>query len=92
MKVLLSIRPEFAFKIFDGTEKYEYHPSIFRRHDIKTVVVRASNPVKKVIGELKIGKIICEEPRALWLKTQDESGITRKIFLDYFENRQKVTR
>ena len=89
MKVLLSIKPEFALKIFDGSKRYEYRRSIFKRHAIKTVVVYASDPIKKVIGEFEIGEILCEEPQALWLKTGDEAGITRERFLDYFENSQK---
>jgi len=89
MKVLLSIKPEFALKIFDGSKRYEYRRSIFKRHGIKTVVVYASDPIKKVIGEFEIGEILCEEPQALWLKTGDEAGITRERFLDYFENSQK---
>jgi len=89
MKVLLSIKPEFALKIFDGSKKYEYRRVIFRRRDVKTVVVYASDPIKKVIGEFEIGEILHEEPQALWLKTGDKAGITKKRFLDYFENMGK---
>lgn len=89
MKVLLSIKPEFALKIFEGTKKYEYRRAIFKRNNVRTVLVYASDPIKKVIGEFEIGEILCEEPQALWLKTGDESGITKERFLDYFENREK---
>ena len=30
MKVVLSIKPEFANKIFDGTKKFEFRKSIFK--------------------------------------------------------------
>ena len=89
MKVLLSIKPEFALKIFDGSKRYEYRRVIFRRAEVKTVVVYASDPIKKVIGEFEIGEILHEEPQALWAKTGDKAGVTKKRFLDYFENREK---
>jgi predicted transcriptional regulator len=89
MKVLLSIKPEFALKIFDGSKRYEYRRTIFKRGEVKIVVVYASDPIKKVIGEFEIGEILREEPQALWAKTGDKAGITKKRFLDYFENRGK---
>lgn len=35
--VLLSIKPKFAHKIFDGTKKYEFHKQIFKDDTITTV-------------------------------------------------------
>jgi len=37
MKILLSIKPEYAEKIFAGTKKYEFRRSIFKNPDVKTV-------------------------------------------------------
>ena len=31
MKILLSIKPEFAERIFDGSKKYEFRKVIFRK-------------------------------------------------------------
>lgn len=89
MKVLLSIKPEFALKIFDGSKGYEYRRTIFKRSEVTTVVVYASEPIKKVIGEFDIGEILHEEPQALWAKTGDHAGITKKKFLEYFRKRMK---
>ena len=50
MKVLLSIKPEFADKIFNGTKKYEFRKSIFKNKDVDTVVVYASSPCKYIIN------------------------------------------
>ena len=58
MKVVLSIKPEFANKIFDGTKKYEFRKAIFKNDKIKTIIVYASSPVQQVIGEFEIEKII----------------------------------
>jgi predicted transcriptional regulator len=89
MKVLLSIKPEFAFKIFNGSKKYEYRRILFKHPGIKTIIVYASNPVKKVIGEFDIENILHEEPEMLWHKTGDHSGISREKFFDYFTDARK---
>ena len=89
MKVLLSIKPEFALKIFDGSKKYEYRRAIFKRGEVTTVVVYASDPIKKVIGEFAIGDILHDEPQMLWVKTKDYAGITEKRFLEYFRDKTK---
>ena len=51
MRVLLSIKPEFAEKIFAGTKKYEFRKSIFKNANVKRIVVYASYPVQMVICE-----------------------------------------
>jgi predicted transcriptional regulator len=87
MKVVLSIKPEYANKIFDGTKKFEFRKAIFKNNKIKTVIVYASSPVQKVIGEFEIEQIIKHNIRTLWALTQDFSGITEDYFYQYFANR-----
>lgn len=88
MRVLLSIKPEFAKMIFDGSKRYEYRRVIFKRQDIKTVAVYVSNPTSKVIGEFDIEKIIQDDPMSLWSSTKECSGITLESFLKYFTNKK----
>ncbi|WP_303316984.1 ASCH domain-containing protein [Flavivirga abyssicola] len=88
MRVLLSIKPEFAFKIFDGIKKFEFRKVIFKKPEIKTVVVYASSPVKRVIGEFEIDDIITSNPKDLWETTKLQSGITEDFFYKYFANRE----
>lgn len=87
MKVLLSIRPEFAFKIFDGEKKFEFRKVIFKNPDIRTVVVYASSPVQQVIGEFEIDDILSSSPNEIWELTKKYSGISEIYFHEYFENR-----
>lgn len=89
MKVLLSIKPEFAEKIFNGTKKYEFRRSIFKNKNVKTVVVYASSPVQRVIGEFEIATILNHNLQELWNLTKDHSGITKNFFFDYFINKEK---
>jgi len=89
MKVLLSIKPEFALKIFDGTKRYEYRRVIFKRSDVRTIIVYVTDPIKKVIGEFEIDAIINEELQSLWLKTKNHAGITKEMFFQYFSDRDR---
>jgi predicted transcriptional regulator len=90
MKVLLSIKPQFALKIFDGTKKFEFRKSVFKNSNINTVVVYASSPVQKVIGEFTIDEIMEEKPNVLWEMTQKHSGISKEFFDEYFFNRDRA--
>lgn len=89
MDVLLSIRPHFAERIFNGTKKYEYRKTIFSRADIQKVIVYVSSPVKKIVGEFRIADIIWDKPEILWLKTWSSAGINRDFFLQYFTGKDK---
>ncbi len=89
MRVLLSIKPEFAEKIFEGTKLFEFRRAIFKNRNVKKVVVYASSPVKKVIGEFEIDGIIRSNIDELWNQTQDHSGITKEYFYQYFSNREE---
>ena len=88
MKVVLSIKPEYANKIFDGTKKFEFRKAIFKNDKIKTVIVYASSPVQKVIGEFEIEKIINHDLDTLWCITQHYSGISEDYFYQYFAEKE----
>jgi len=87
MRVLLSIKPEFAEKIFTGEKKYEFRRTIFKRADVRGVMVYASAPISKVVGEFEIDTIISADLDILWAKTKSSSGITEKYFFSYFNNK-----
>ncbi len=87
MKVLLSIKPEYAEMIFSGLKKYEFRRAIFKNPDIKTIVVYASSPVQKVIGEFEIETIINANLEVLWKKTKNHAGIDQAFFLQYFSKK-----
>jgi predicted transcriptional regulator len=89
MKVLLSIKPEFVEEIVLGRKKFEYRKSIFKRNDIPSVVVYATKPYGKVIGEFEIEKILFDKPNNIWNQTKKYSGITKSYFNSYFEGREK---
>ena len=89
MKVLLSIKPKYADLIFEGTKRYEFRRTIFKNKEIKKIVVYASSPVQKVIGEFEIETILNEEIVNLWKKTKRYAGIDEEYFYHYFDNKEK---
>lgn len=88
MKVVLSIKPEFAFKIFNGTKRFEFRKAIFKNPAVKQVIVYASSPVQRVIGEFEIEEILKYEKKQLWEMTKKESGITEDFFFQYFKEKE----
>jgi predicted transcriptional regulator len=84
MRVLLSIKPEFAEKIFSGEKQYEFRRVVFKNKDVTKIVVYASAPVSMVIGEFEIEHVISAEPNKLWDQTKAFAGITKEYFLEYF--------
>ncbi|MCC7571697.1 hypothetical protein KO465_10350 [Candidatus Micrarchaeota archaeon] len=88
MKVLLSIKPEFAEMIFNGTKKYEFRRTIFKDKNVNIVVVYASSPIQRVIGEFEIDTILNDNLQELWNRTKYYSGISEDYFFEYFNNRE----
>lgn len=48
------------------------------------VVVYASSPVQKVIGEFEIESILEHPPEELWNRTREGAGISKDYFMAYF--------
>lgn len=88
MRVLLSIKPEFADKIFDGTKKFEFRRTIFKNPNVKNIVVYASSPIQKVVGEFEVEEIITHNPSKLWEITKKYSGISEHYFFEYFADKE----
>lgn len=89
MKVILSIKPIYAEKILNGEKTFELRKSIFKKNNINKVIIYASSPISKVIGEFEIDSILHDEINELWKKTKENNGVERTFFNEYFENRKK---
>lgn len=95
--VLLSIKPRFAEAIFAGTKKFEFRRAIFRNREVSRVIVYASSPVCKVLGEFEIGSVLELSINDLWKRTESWAGIEKAYFKSYFKGKRhgyalKVTR
>ncbi|CRF34526.1 MULTISPECIES: ASCH domain-containing protein [Brachyspira] len=88
MKVLLSIKPEYVEKIFNGSKKYEIRKSIFKRKNIKKIIIYSSSPISKVVGEFEIEDIISDDLDNVWNIIKYESGVSVDFFYKYLENKE----
>ncbi|MCA8316360.1 ASCH domain-containing protein [Burkholderia multivorans] len=88
MRVLLSIKPEYADRILSGEKRFEFRKAVFKNSNVRTVVIYATMPVGKVVGEFEIDSILKESPSKLWRTTREYSGITKAFFETYFRGRK----
>lgn len=87
MKVLLSIKPEYAEKILSGEKKFEFRRVLPKNKSVKKAVIYATLPVGKIIGEFEIEELISDNPPRLWEATAEFSGITADFFDMYFNGK-----
>jgi predicted transcriptional regulator len=87
MKVILSIKPQYAEKILDGTKRFEFRKAGFSMSGVTTVVIYATKPIGKVVGEFEIDKIHVDAPSKIWSKTKLHAGIDKKFFDEYYKDR-----
>ena len=88
--VLLSIKPEFAHKIFEGSKKFEFRKQVFKDTSVKKVIVYSSSPEQKVIGEFEIETILSDTPYNIWIQTKLYSGISQEFYDEYFKGRDNA--
>lgn len=89
MKILLSIKPEFAERIFDGTKRFEFRKAVHANREVRTVVVYVTRPVGRIVGEFEVAGITEAAPSSLWEKTQEFAGVSREFFDEYFLGRER---
>lgn len=89
MRVLLSIKPEFAEKILNGTKRYEFRKQNFSKN-VETVVIYATKPVGKIVGEFKLKAVLEGAPEQIWQQTEKFSGIHKSFFDVYYRNCKKA--
>ncbi len=89
MKIILSVKPKYALKILEGKKTYELRKTLFKNPEINKVLVYASSPISKIIGEFEIEEIIHLELNELWKIVKDKSEVDKKFYDEYFQNREK---
>lgn len=81
---MLSIKLIYVSKIISGEKRYEYRKKRCKK-DVEVVYMYSSRPVKKVIGEFSVKKIISDSPTKLWNKTCKYGGIDSVSYNKYFD-------
>lgn len=86
---MLSIRPEFAEKIFAGTKTVELRRSRPRVKDGDWVLVYVSSPVKILMGMFQVDGVHEGVPECLWDELNDRAGVTREQFEAYYAGAER---
>ena len=86
-RILFSIHPEFAEAILSGTKQVEFRRVIFKRNEIKEVVIYATHPIQRVVGRFEIDEVFVDTPDVLWSKTKDVGGVSKEKFENYFSGK-----
>ena len=87
MKIVLSIKPQYANEIIHGTKKFEYRKSAARQK-ASAIVIYITSPVKQIAAEVEILQILKMTPEEMWENTKQSSGIDKASFDEYFANRK----
>jgi predicted transcriptional regulator len=83
--LFLSIKPEFAEKIFEGSKRVELRKSRPKVQIGDCVIIYVTNPVKAVRGVFRVKGLIESKPEDLWISHREILGIDLKSFKDYYQ-------
>jgi predicted transcriptional regulator len=88
-QVLLSINPEHVESIFHGTKRFEFR-KVRCKYDIDRIIIYATSPVKRVVGEVNVSGIIEGDLESIWELTCEFAGISHSSYENYFKGKKKV--
>jgi predicted transcriptional regulator len=82
--VLLSIKPQYADKILNGDKRFEFRRLLYKSPNVKKIVIYATSPVMKVVGEFGVAQVHSMNLEELWEQTMEYSGIEKHFYDSYF--------
>lgn len=79
----MAIHPRYAEAILDGCKHVEFRKRPLAP-DVHTVVIYATAPVMRIVGEFAVDRILVTSPRDLWSSFGAIGGITEPAFGAYY--------
>ncbi len=86
--LLLSIRPQYAERIFNGSKRIELRRTRPRVKQGDIVVIYVSSPVKAIKGAFWVDHVLEAEPDKLWGQVGLLAGIGRDEYDQYYAGAQ----
>ena len=86
--IIMSIKPKYAKRIYEGTKFVEYRKSIPNKH-FRYIFIYESSPVKRITGMFLPGHTHIDRPITLWRSTEKLGGISKEEFDLYFKDKSK---
>lgn len=87
MKVLLPIKPVYVDRILCGSKRFEFRKKPFGRK-VDCVVIYASSPVMKVVGEFVLDGYVVGDKDYVWQMCKDYAGVDRAVYDTYYWGRE----
>ncbi|TCI98929.1 ASCH domain-containing protein [Aeromicrobium sp. IC_218] len=85
---LLSVHPEYARAIVDGTKTVEFRKRPLAA-DVTHVAVYATRPVGRVIAVFSVEEQVLDAPSRLWEMFKPVGGISHDKFFEYYDGHQQ---
>lgn len=88
-QILLSINPEHVENIMLGTKRFEFR-KVRCKSEVDKIIIYATAPIGKVVGEVDIAEVIEDGVAAVWQLTREFAGISFEFYESYYEGKQKA--
>lgn len=82
--IVLSVKPQYAELVFDGSKRIELRRSFSRDGTGYEIFVYVTCPVGKMAGGFETGKIWVEAPEVIWEKARGRACINETEFDAYY--------
>lgn len=79
----MAIHPRYADAILDGRKRVEFRKRPLAA-DVRTVVIYATTPVKKIVGQFTVDRVLIDSPKHLWASVGGVGGIDEAAFSTYY--------
>lgn len=86
---LMAIHPIYADAILNGAKHVEFRKRKLA-DDIRTIVIYATAPVRRVVGEFNIRETVVDDPESIWQRFGDVGVIDRDSYGAYYANSQNA--
>lgn len=82
--LLMSLRPEFADLILQGTKTIEFRRKFSKKYEGATIVFYISRPLQQFMFTATISQVDHNQKKCLWSDYEQECGISQTMFDQYF--------
>lgn len=86
-KMLLSIKPEHVENILNESKKFEFR-KVRCRSDVDKIIIYATHPIMKIVGEVDVTEVIVDAPEKVWKLTSGFAGISKQFYDKYYYNKK----
>jgi predicted transcriptional regulator len=71
----------------NGNKRFEFR-KVPCRKEVDKIIIYATSPVMKVVGEADVIGVIVDLPEQVWELTSEYAGISKPFYDQYYEDRE----